>query len=96
MRLPPHRASQTSNRHQIREQRISRLSEAGAALDDRDLAEEIRLKNDGILLPLEAGEQIVGREVDRTDARPHRGADPLRAGNQLHAASASARREPGW
>src|SRR2546426_1171887 len=62
-------AEVAADRDQVRQQRVGRLRQAAAALHHGNLAQQIRVKDDRILLALEAGQQIVVRQLLRRDAR---------------------------
>src|SRR5207247_10083661 len=62
-------SASSRNRHQIGQQRVRGVSQSAPALHDRDLADEIRVEYDGVLLTLERREQIVVREFFESDPR---------------------------
>jgi hypothetical protein len=57
------------DRHQVRQERIRRLRQSAAALHDRDLADEIGVKDDRILVSFDRREQLVFRQLLQSHAR---------------------------
>src|SRR3989442_714286 len=73
------------NRDQIRQERVRGLRQARSALHDCHLAEQVGVKDDAILLPLEACEQILLGQLLWTDSRGHGSILTRGGGHQLHA-----------
>jgi hypothetical protein len=61
-------------------------------LNDRHLTEQVCLENEGVLLPIEACEQIFRGQLLRTDARAHLAAAPLCPRDELQPSSGGASR----
>src|SRR5438093_1352863 len=56
------------NREDVGEERVCGLHQSAVALDDRDLAQQIGVEDDRVLLTVEARQQIVAGQLFRRDA----------------------------